>query len=209
MLRKNLCSMSLLFLAAGLFGCAMFSNVPEIPVSAESVAAGSTVTRAGNPQNLLGEPVEVGQKLPALELTSRNMSPYNLDSLKGKVAVLSIAPSLDTNVCERQTHILGEASVEELPTGIARVTITRDLPFAHSRFLDHTDFTNILFLSDYKNAEFGLGTGLLIEELRLLARAVMVVDRKGIIRHLQVVPEVGHLPDMEKAFALAREIVSE
>lgn len=189
-------------------GCAMFNPVPVIPTSTDSVVAGTTVTRAGEPQNLLGDPVAVGQLLPELNLTDRSMSLLSLAELRGKIAVLSIAPSLDTDVCERQTHILGEASEEELPAEIVRVKITRDLPFAHSRFREHTGFRNILFLSDYKSAEFGLGTGLLMEDLRLLARAVMVVDAEGVIRYMQVVPEVGHLPDMEKAFAVARQLTA-
>lgn len=196
------------FFLLTLSGCALLNPVPEIPTSTDSVFAGSTVTRAGEPQNLLGDPVAVGQLLPELNLTDRSMSLLSLAELRGKIAVLSIAPSLDTDVCERQTHILGEASEEELPAEIVRVKITRDLPFAHSRFREHTGFRNILFLSDYKSAEFGLGTGLLMEDLRLLARAVMVVDAEGVIRYMQVVPEVGHLPDMEKAFAVARQLTA-
>ncbi len=193
---------------AGLAGCA-FHSVPEIPTSNETVAAGSTVTRAGEVQNLLGEEITVGKALPNLKLTDRNMQIRSLDELKGRVVLLSISPSLDTDVCERQTHILGDASDKELPEEILRVAVTRDLPFAQSRFATHTDFENIFYLSDYKSAEFGLGTGLLLEDLRLLARAVMIVDQKGIIRYLQIVPEVAHLPDMEKAFAVARKIAAE
>jgi thiol peroxidase len=193
---------------AGLAGCALHA-IPEIPTSQESVAAGSTVTRAGKVQNLLGEAITVGQALPSLKLTDRNMQIRSLDELKGRVVLLSISPSLDTKVCERQTHILGDASDKELPAEILRVAVTRDLPFAQSRFASDTGYENIFYLSDYKSAEFGLGTGLLLEDLRLLARAVMIVDRKGMIRYLQIVPDVAHLPDMEKAFAFAREIAAE
>jgi len=196
------------FFVIGLHGCALHS-VPEIPSSSETVAAGSTVTRAGNAQNLIGDGVAVGQTLPNLKLTDRNMQLRSLDELRGRTVLLSISPSLDTQVCERQTHLLGEADEKDLPKEIVRVKITRDLPFAQSRFATHTGFENIFYLSDYKNAEFGLGTGLLLEDLRLLARAVMVVDSEGTIRYLQVVPEVSHLPDMEKAFAVAREIAAE
>jgi thiol peroxidase len=189
--------------------CALVNPPPEIPVSSESVAPATTVTRAGQAQKLLGRAVKVGDQLPGVLLTDRGMASYSLQELKGRTAVLSIAPSLDTNVCERQTHLLGEASAEELPEDIVRVKITRDLPFAHSRFAEQTDLWNILYLSDFKKAEFGLGTGLLLEELRLLARAIMVVDPGGTIRYLQVVPEVGHLPDMQKAFAVARQVAAE
>ena len=190
-------------------GCAYFSSLPEIPTSTESVDPATTVTRGGTPQKLIGEPVSSGQALPDLQLTDRNMRPRSLGELKGRTALLSITPSLDTQVCERQTHLLGEAGDAELPAEIIRITITRDLPFAQSRFAEHTGFENILYLSDYKSAEFGLGTGLLVDELRLLARAVMVVDKGGIIRYLQVVPEMSHLPDMTAAFAVAREVAAE
>jgi len=105
--------------------------------------------------------------------------------------------------------MLADASEKELPQDIVRMTITRDLPFAHGRFAEHTGFYQITYLSDYKDADFGRQTGLLIDDLRLLARAVMVIDKKGTIRYMQVVPEVGHLPDMDKAFSFARTINAE
>lgn len=193
---------------SGLTGCALRA-VPEIPTSGESVAPATTVTRGGAPQKLLGAPASVGGVLPKLELTDRTMRPRTLDEWKGRTLLLSVTPSLDTQVCERQTHLLGEASSAELPAEIVRVTVTRDLPFAHSRFAMETGFENIVYLSDYKTAEFGLGTGLLVDELRLLARAVLVVDKQGTIRHLQVVPEMSHLPDMAAAFAMARQVAAE
>ena len=192
-----------------LTGCALLNPVPHIPSTSESVIPGTSVTRAGQPQRLLGDPVRVGDTLPSLNVTDRTMQLRSLDELRGRTLLISIAPSLDTQVCERQTHLLGEASYEELPQSITRVSITRDLPFAQNRFDEHTGFTDVIYLSDYRRAEFGLGTGLLMEDLRLLARAVMVVDAKGTIRYLQIVPEVAHLPDMAKAFAVAREVAAE
>lgn len=196
------------FFVIGLFGCALHS-IPEIPTSFENVPAGTRVTRAGNAKDLMGSAVAVGDQLPKITLINRNMQSRSLDDYQGKTLLLSIAPSLDTQVCERQTHLLGDASEEELPPGILRVVITRDLPFAHSRFAEHTGFNHITYLSDYRNADFGLGTGLLMDDIRLLARAVMVIDKSGTIRYMQVVPEVSHLPDMEKAFSVARQIDAE
>ncbi|MCH8157359.1 MAG: redoxin family protein, partial [Nitrospinae bacterium] len=83
------------------------------------------------------------------------------------------------------------------------VTISRDLPFAQKRFAKEANIKNIQFLSDYRSAEFGMETGLLIEENRLLARAVLVLDRSGIIRYLEIVEELSRLPDMKKAFEAA------
>jgi thiol peroxidase len=198
----------LLFFVVGLSGCAQHA-LPEIPVSSDSVAAGTSVTRAGKAKDLIGSPITVGDKLPNIILVDRLMHPRALDDFRGKTVVLSIAPSLDTQVCERQTQLLGDVSEKELPQDIVRVALTRDLPFAHGRFAEQTGFFQITYLSDYKNADFGQQTGLLMDDLRLLARAVMVIDKTGTIRYMQVVPEVGHLPDMDKAFSVARKINSE
>jgi thiol peroxidase len=92
---------------------------------------------------------------------------------------------------------------------VKRITISRDLPFAQKRFAEDTGFDRILFLSDYQKAEFGRATGLLVDQIYLLARAVAVVDREGVVRYLQVVPELSHLPDMPAAFARARELAAQ
>jgi thiol peroxidase len=110
-------------------------------------------------------------------------------------------------VCEVQTHHLGELG-EALPSEITRVTISRDTPFAQKRFSEESKLTGITYLSDYRDGSFGRATGLLQEESMLLARAVILVDMDGIVRYIQVVPELSHLPDMEtvlnKAEALSR-----
>jgi thioredoxin-dependent peroxiredoxin len=180
---------------------------PPIPVDNGSVLPGSAVTRGGTTTlPLLGKPLQVGKRLPAATLVDTYLKPVDLATMHGEVLLLSIVPSLDTRVCERQTHILGEAA---LPDGIRRISISRDLPFAQQRFADEAGFRNILFLSDYQQAQFGRATGLLVDQLYLLARAVAVVDRQVIVRYLQVVPELSHLPDMEKAFAVARQLLEE
>jgi thioredoxin-dependent peroxiredoxin len=189
---------------AALFLSACAATPPSIPVDRSSVAAGSSVTRGGTTTlHLLGQPLQVGQPLPAVTVVDTHLQPVDLASLRGEVLVLSIVPSLDTKVCERQTHLLGEA---KLPAGIRRITVSRDLPFAQQRFAQETGFPDILFLSDYQQAAFGKATGLLVDKIYLLARAVAVVDRKGIVRYLQVVPELSHLPDMEEAFTVARRL---
>ena len=197
-----------IFLGFSLYGCA-FHSIPEIPISSESVSAGTIVTRAGNEKNLIGSPVAVGDQLPSTILVDRVMRPRTLDEFKGKTVLISTAPSLDTQICERQTQLLGDASDKELPKDIVRVMITRDLPFAYGRYAEETGFFHITYLSDYQDAAFGKQTGLLMEDLRLLARANMVVDKNGTIRYLQIVPEVSHLPDMDKAFSIARKINAE
>ncbi len=133
------------------------------------------------------------------------MQDVDLSQQKGSVLFLSIVPSLDTPVCEGQTHYLGEEG-KRMPPAIKRITISRDTPFAQTRFAKEAKLTEIQYLSDYKDGSFGRSTGLLIDGLMLLARAVILVDKQGIVRYVQVVPELTHLPDMEKAFDQAAEL---
>ncbi|BCR03877.1 hypothetical protein DESUT3_09460 [Desulfuromonas versatilis] len=193
--------------ALWLTGCA--SSAPVIPVDTRSVNPGETVTRGGTLSlNLLGTPLKVGEKLPSVPLVDSNLNSVDLADMQGSVLLMSIVPSLDTQVCERQTHILGEAA-GKLPPAIRRVTISRDLPFAQARFAEETGFKDILYLSDFQKADFGQSSGLLVDQIYLLARSVVLVDKKGTIRYIQVVPELSHLPDMATAFAKAAELAKE
>jgi len=90
-------------------------------------------------------------------------------------------PSLDTRVCEAQTHYLAEMGAKLVP-GITRIAISRDTPFAQKRFAEEAKLTEITYLSDYRDGSFGSSTGLLQEDSMLLARAVIVVDKEGIVR---------------------------
>lgn len=166
------------------------------------------VTLKGNLLTLMGEPLQVGQTLPEVQLPDRSLKMVDLKSLKGKITILSVVPSLDTPTCEEQTHILSEKN-GGLDQTVRLVTLSRDLPFAQKRFAKGAKIDNILFLSDYRDAGFGNASGLLIEENRLLARAVMVLDREGVIRYLEIVPELSSLPDMNKVFDFARSLNTE
>lgn len=182
---------------------------PVIPVDTRSVQPGTAVTRGGTTSmNLLGTPIKLGDPLPSVSLYDLNLKQHNLAEIKGEVLLVSIVPSLDTQVCEQQTHLLGEAAGELSPQ-VKRITISRDLPFAQKRFADETGFKEILFLSDYRNADFARSTGLLVDPIFLLARSVLVVDRQGVVRYLQVVPELSHLPDLKTAFAKAEALLKE
>lgn len=181
---------------------------PAIEIETDSVEPGSKVTRKGVELSLTGNPIEIGKPLPDTMLVkSENMSDVNLSDRKGKVLFLSIVPSIDTKVCEAQTHYLGEEG-DRLPAVIERITVSRDTPFAQMRFAEEAKLTDILYLSDYKEGAFGRSTGLLLEGPRLLARSVILVDKNGIVRYIQVVPELTHLPDMEKAFEEAIKLAN-
>jgi thiol peroxidase len=187
-----------------IFGCA--TTQPKIPMDRASATPGDQVNFKGKPVKLLGAPLTVGKSLTSVALVdAMNMSNVDLSKERGSVLLLSIVPSIDTPVCEEQTHYLGEKG-NQLPNSVKRFTISRDTPFAQKRFAKEAKLTNIQYLSDYRQGDFGRSTGLLTEGLMLLARSIVIVDKKGIVRYIQVVPEMSHLPDMEKAFETATEL---
>ena len=148
---------------------------------------GNTVTMKGNPLPLSGQALKVGDQLPSAVVSAGNLSPVNVADATGKVRIISVVPSVDTPTCEAQTHALSEKD-RKLADQVEMVTISMDLPFAQARFAREAKIKNITFLSDYKTAAFGLNNGLLIEPLRLLARAVIVTDKNNVVRYIQVVP---------------------
>jgi thiol peroxidase len=182
---------------------------PKIPVTGKSVEPGNTVTFKGERHRLLGNPISVGDSLGSVSLVdSMTLKEVDPSTMRGSVLFLSVVPSVDTKVCEAQTHYLGEEG-DKLPESVRRITISRDTPFAHQRFAEEADLTDLRYLSDYREAAFGRATGLLVEGLMLLARAVILVDKEGIVRYMQVVPEITHLPDMESAFNTALQLDTE
>jgi len=173
----------------------------DIPKTSETVQPGTHVSlgSTATTELYLGG-FKVGEPLPASVLAGADMGPRQLNA-DGKVRLISIVPSLDTKVCEAQTHILGETT--RLNPAIERVTISRDLPMAQQRFAAAAHLQSINYLSDYKDGNFGRSTGLLMKGPELLARAVIVTDHQGIVRYFQVVPDVTKLPDMDQAIDAA------
>jgi len=190
------------------FACATTTK-PKMAFDSGSSQPGTQVAFRGNPLKLIGEPTSVGKPLPSVQLVDAlTMKEIDLSKEKGSVLFLSIVPSLDTPVCEAQTHYLGEEG-NRLASGVRRIVISRDTPFAQKRFSTEAKLGHLQYLSDYKQGDFGRSTGLLAEGLMLLARSVVIVDKKGIVQYIQVVPEMTHLPDMDKAFEKAMELAKE
>jgi len=188
-------------------GCA--TTGAKITVDTTSAAAGGMVTLKGESRRLVGTPLKIDAPLPATELIDAfTMEKVDLSRMKGKVLFLSLVPSLDTKVCEAQTHNLG-AQRDRLPEDVVRITISRDTPFAQKRFAGEAKLTDLTYLSDYRNGSFGRSTGLLQEESMLLARTVILVDREGLVRYIQVVPELSHLPDIDTAVVKAQALAAE
>lgn len=180
----------------------------NMTVAKGSVAPGdgSAITFKGNPLPLAGNAVKVGAPLPAATLTGGSMQPVNIAESKGKVRIINIVPSLDTPVCDAQTHELIEKD-PALGESIELVTVSMDLPFAQQRWARAAKAKNVTFLSDHRSGDFGMNNGLLIQPLRLLARAVIVTDKDGVVRYVQVVPEVTELPDMDAAISAAKALM--
>jgi thiol peroxidase len=154
------------------------------------------VTTKGNPLTLIGDELKVGDSAPEFAALNNDLSPVTLSSFGGKVLVISSVPSLDTAVCDRETQRL-EEEAGNLGSDVRMLTISMDLPFAQKRWHGATGVDQIITLSDHRDAAFGKAYGVLIKELRLLARAVFVIDRQGKIRYIQLVKEVSEEPDYD------------
>lgn len=200
----------------GLVGCQTTASntflYKNLPVSDGTAVAGegNKVLYKGNPLTLTGSGVKIGDVLRDVKVTQNDLSLVKIAETKGsgKVRIISVVPSLDTPVCEQQTHILSERN-KGLDKMVELITVSVDTPFAQKRFAGEAKIANVTFLSDYRGGEFGKTHGLFLEGPHILTRAVMVVDKTNTIRYLQITPEIAQLPDMEEAFQFARRLVTE
>ena len=154
------------------------------------------ITMMGNPLTLLGPERKVGDVAPDIEVLNNDLSPVKFSSFHGKVCVISSVPSLDTPVCDMETRRFNEAA-GKLGDDVVILTISMDLPFAQKRWCGAAGVEKVITLSDHREAAFGQAYGVLIKELRLLARAVFVVDREETIQYVQLVKEVTEEPDYD------------
>jgi len=154
------------------------------------------VTMRGNPVTLVGNQVKVGDAAPDFVVIDNNLAPVKFSSYRGKICIISSVPSLDTPVCDTETRKFNEEA-SRLGPQISVLTISMDLPFAQKRWCGAAGVEKIQTLSDHRDASFGTGYGVLIKELRLLARAIFLVDQKGIIRYIQLVKEITTEPDYQ------------
>lgn len=156
------------------------------------------VTFKNNPITLIGPEVKAGDKAPDFKILAQDLSETTLANFKGKTLVISVVPSLDTPVCEKQTiRFNDEAS--KLPDSVAVITVSMDLPFAQKRFCSANNTGKIKTYSDHRDASFGTAYGALIKELRLLTRAIFIVAPNGKVQYVEYVKEVTQFPDFDKA----------
>lgn len=160
----------------------------------------AAVTFKGNPLTLAGEALQVGQEAPdfTLHYFEDGLKTITVADLKGKPSLVSVVPSLDTPVCEQQT-IKFNQDLSDLGDKINALTVSLDLPFAQGRFCGANEISNMRTGSDYQDRNFGQSWGMLIEELKLLARGVFVLDSSGKVVHADVVKEVTEHPNYEAA----------
>jgi thiol peroxidase len=204
-----------LCVALGLTGCGTTGGTgfsyKNIPVADGSTMAGegNKVLFKGKPLDLSGTSIKVGDPLREVNLTQTDLSQISITDTKGKgkVRIISVVPSLDTPVCEQQTHYLSEKN-KGLDKMVELVTVSLDTPFAQKRFAGDARITNVTFLSDHRGAEFGMTYGLYLKGPHVLARTVMVVDAQNTVRYLQVTPELTQLPNLDEAFAVAKSLVT-
>jgi thiol peroxidase len=168
------------------------------------------VTFKGGPLTLLGPEVKPGDEAPDFELR-RGLAPdtvYTLATERGKTRLLSVVPSLDTPVCDLQGRRFNEEAAK-LGKSVSVVIVSVDLPPAQERWCGAAGVDQVMTASDYYDHSFGLAYGLRIEELGLLARAVILLDPDGMVRYVQVVPELTELPNFEAALVATRTVVEE
>jgi thioredoxin-dependent peroxiredoxin len=161
------------------------------------------VTFKGNPVTLLGSEVKVGEKAPNFTVLANDLSPITLEDTKGHVRLISVVPSLDTGVCDAQTRRFNEEATKL--DNVKVLTISVDLPFAQKRWCGAAGIENVQTLSDHRDLSFGEAFGVVIQELRLLARAVFVIDSNNKVTYAEYVSEATNHPNYEAAIEAAMQ----
>lgn len=160
------------------------------------------ITFKGNPVTLLGKEVRVGDQAPDFTVLANDLSPVTLTDSKGTVRLISVVPSLDTGVCDQQTRRFNEEAAN-LP-GVSIITVSADLPFAQKRWCGAAGIDKVQTVSDHRDFSFAEAYGVGMKELRLLARAVFVVDKNDKVVYTEYVPEATTHPNYEAAIEAAK-----
>ena len=159
----------------------------------------------GSPVTLVGTHLQTVDKAPRFTLLDGDLQPVSLSQYKDKNLIISVFPSVDTSVCALQ-NIRFNKEASKLKGDVEILSISVDLPFAQKRFCAAEGIDNVHVYSDYRDLDFGMKYGFVIKELRLLARGVIVIDKKGIIRYIEYVPEIAQEPNYEAALKAVKEL---
>jgi thiol peroxidase len=163
------------------------------------------VTLRGMPMTLVGTPLKEKNDSPDVTLLSNDLSPAKLSNYKGKICLISSVPSLDTPVCDMQTRRFNQ-EVTQIGNNIHVLTVSVDLPFAQKRWCGASGIDNVITLSDHRETAFGMSYGILMKEVRLLARAVFILDESGTLQYQEIVSEIGNEPDFAAALSVLKSI---
>jgi len=166
----------------------------------------NTITFKGSPLILSGQKIVVGQKAPNFKVIDKNLSSKTLDDFQGKIKLIAAVPSLDTPVCDTEIKRFNDEAAE-LSGDIAIIFVSMDLPFAQKRFCQEFSIKKIHTLSDHRDADFGINYGVLIKELRLLARAIFIIDKNDIVRYAELVKELSNPPNYEEALKMLKSLI--
>ena len=163
------------------------------------------VTIKGAPYTLLGKPLKVGDAAPDAGLTANDWSLVKLSDYVGKVRLINVVSSLDTGICDAQTHKFNEEATK-LGKDVVVLTISADLPFAQKRWCGASGLDNVITLSDHKTMAFSDAYGVHLKERRTTGRAVFIVDKAGIVRYAEYVPEIASHPNYDAALAALKRV---
>ncbi|ATP41448.1 lipid hydroperoxide peroxidase [Solibacillus sp. R5-41] len=163
------------------------------------------VTFKNGPVTLIGNEVTVGSMAPDFNVLANDLSAVTLNDSKGKIRLFSVVPSLDTGVCDQQTRKFNEAAAE-LGDNVIVYTVSMDLPFAQKRWCGAAGIDQVVTVSDHRDASFGEAYGVHIKELRLLTRAVFVVDETDKVTYVEYVSEATNHPNYEAAIEAVKAL---
>jgi thiol peroxidase len=162
---------------------------------------GATTLR-GNPLTVLGPALKPGEKAPDFKAVDDSLKPVDLAGTGNGVRIFSVVPSLDTPVCDAQTKRFNEEA-GKLPD-VKIYTFSMDLPFAQKRWCGAFGVDHVKMVSDHRDGSFGQAYGTLIKDLRIMSRAIFVIDKNNLIRHVEYIKEMGDFPNYEAALSAAR-----
>lgn len=167
----------------------------------------TTISFQNKPVTLLGQQLQAGDKAPGFTVIGNDLQPVTFEGAGGKVRLISVVPSIDTGVCAKQTQRFNDEA-GKLGDNAEVLTISADLPFAQARYRSAEEIGNLQVLSDHRDLSFGSAYGVVIEELRLLARAIFVIAPDGTVAYSEYVNEVTDHPDYMEALETVKKLIA-
>ncbi|WP_407268882.1 thiol peroxidase [Radiobacillus sp. PE A8.2] len=163
------------------------------------------VTFKGTPMTLVGDEVKEGSQVPNFTVLDNALNEVTLEDFKGQVLIISVVPSVDTGVCAEQTKRFNDEA--EKLTNVKVLTISMDLPFAQKRWRAANGIEHVDIFSDHRDASFGTNFGVLMKELRLLARSVFIINADGKVTYTEYVNEGTNHPNYDAALEAVKKVV--